>query len=436
MQRRRAVKHDRVTVDNLAQTLPDLVGLLFDHLLRRLDGRRVTFIFQFRDQVRFEEFERHLFRQTALVHFQARPDDDDGTAGEVDAFSEQVLTETSLLTLDDLGKRLQRALVRPFDRVRAAAVVEERIDRLLQHPLFVADDDLRRFQFDQALQALVAVDDAAVQVVDVGNGELAAVQADQRTQVRRQDRQDGEHHPCRVVAGVQERLDDLQALDDRFAFRFGLGRFHLLFEDGEEFDQVEFVEHVADDLAAHLCFEAAFGVALVQSPVLLFVQDVILCDGRCLLGVIMCLAAVFDDIRLVVEYALEVFHLDAQQRTDTARQRVHVPDVRDRRDQVDVAHAGTAYFRRRDFDAALFTDDTLVAHLLIFAAETFVVADRAEDLRAEQPVALRFQRPVVDRLGLFDFAVAPGEDLLRARQAKLQLFDVFGAIFFRYFNRH
>src|SRR5690606_26343017 len=38
--------------------------------------------------------------------------------------------------------------------------------------------------------------------------------------------------------------------------------------------------------------------------------------------------------------------------------------------------------------------------------------DRAEDLGAEQPVALRLERPIVDRLGLGDLAVRPLEDAL------------------------
>ena len=41
----------------------------------------------------------------------------------------------------------------------------------------------------QALEAVVAVDDAAVEVVQVGGREAAAVQRHQRAQVRRQHRQ-------------------------------------------------------------------------------------------------------------------------------------------------------------------------------------------------------------------------------------------------------
>jgi hypothetical protein len=66
----------------------------------------------------------------------------------------------------------------------------------------------------------------------------------------------------------------------------------------------------------------------------------------------------------------------------------------------------------RDFDAALLADDALVLHALVLAAQALVVLDRAEDAGAEQAVALRLERPVVDRLRLFDFAEGPGKNLL------------------------
>ena len=59
-------------------------------------------------------------------------------------------------------------------------VVEEGVDRLLEHALLVADDDVRRVERHEPLEAVVAVDDAAVEVVEVGGGEAAAVELDHR----------------------------------------------------------------------------------------------------------------------------------------------------------------------------------------------------------------------------------------------------------------
>ena len=115
-----------------------------------------------------EQLQRHLLGQTALIHLQLRADDDNRTAGIVHALAQQVLTEAALLALEHVGKDLERAVVGAGHRTAAAAVVDEGVHRLLQHTLFVADDDIRCAQLQQTLQTVVAVDDAAVQVVQVG----------------------------------------------------------------------------------------------------------------------------------------------------------------------------------------------------------------------------------------------------------------------------
>jgi hypothetical protein len=143
-----------------------------------------------------------------------RADDDDRAAGVVDALAEEVLAEAALLALEHVAERLQRALVGAGDGLAAAAVVEERVDGLLQHPLLVADDDLRGVELLQALEAVVAVDDAAVEVVEVGGREAAAVERDERAEVGRDHRDHLQHHPLGAVARLAEGLHDLQALGD------------------------------------------------------------------------------------------------------------------------------------------------------------------------------------------------------------------------------
>src|SRR3712207_9565990 len=117
------------------------------------------------------------------------------------------------LALEHVRERLQRAVARAGDRPAAAAVVEQRVDGLLQHALLVVDDDLRRAEVEQPLEAVVAVDDAAVEVVEVRRGEPAAVELDHRAQLRRDDRDGLEDHLLGAVARAAERVDDLQALD-------------------------------------------------------------------------------------------------------------------------------------------------------------------------------------------------------------------------------
>ena len=64
-----------------------------------------------------------------------------------------------------------------------ATVVEQRVDRLLQHPLLVVDDDLRCAEVEQPLEPVVQVDHAAVEVVEVARGEPAAVELHHRTEL-------------------------------------------------------------------------------------------------------------------------------------------------------------------------------------------------------------------------------------------------------------
>src|SRR5688572_29269950 len=122
------------------------------------------------------------------MQLQLRSGNDDRTAGVVDALTEQVLTETSLLTLEHVGQRLQRTVAWARYRATTTAVVEECVDRFLEHALLVVDDDLGSPEVEKALQAVVAVDDSAVQVVQVRGREAATVELHHRAQVRRDDR--------------------------------------------------------------------------------------------------------------------------------------------------------------------------------------------------------------------------------------------------------
>src|SRR5688500_7718761 len=82
----------------------------------------------------------------------------------------------------------------------------------------------------------------------------------------------------------------------------------------------------------------------------------------------------------------------------------------------------------RDFDAALVADHAPVLHALVLAAQTLPVGDRPEDLRAEESVALRLERPVVDRLRLGDLAVRPLQDAFRRRETDANRVEVRGEL--------
>ena len=112
-----------------------------------------------------------MLGKTTLIKLEIRTDDDDRAAGVIDALSEQVLTEEPLLTLQRISERFQLAALRlrhcGGGRTVADRVVDERIHCLLQNTLFVAENDFRRVDLDQFLQAVVAVDDAAIEIVHI-----------------------------------------------------------------------------------------------------------------------------------------------------------------------------------------------------------------------------------------------------------------------------
>ena len=60
-----------------------------------------------------------------------------------------------------------------------AAVVKEGIDSFLQHPLFVADDHIRRFQLQNRFQTVITVDDAAIKIVQIRSGKASAIKRHQ-----------------------------------------------------------------------------------------------------------------------------------------------------------------------------------------------------------------------------------------------------------------
>ena len=72
-----------------------------------------------------------------------------------------------------------------------------------------------------------------------------------------------------------------------------------------------------------------------------------------------------------------------------------------------MSHALATHLASRDLNATLFTHHALVLLPLVLSAQALEILDRSKDLRAEQTVALRFQRSIVNRLRFLDLAVRP-----------------------------
>ena len=162
VQRRRTVEHDGVVFDDLLQHVPDHGLCAFHRSLGVFDVVADVLFHPLFHHERLEELDGHFLRQTALIEFQFRSYDDNRTSGIVHALAEEVLSETSLLAAEQARNGLQIAVACAADGLAAAAVIDERVHSLLQHPLFVSDDDFGCAEFHQFFQAVVAVDHAPV----------------------------------------------------------------------------------------------------------------------------------------------------------------------------------------------------------------------------------------------------------------------------------
>ena len=101
------------------------------------------------------------------MQLQLGADYDHRTAGVVHALAEEVLAEAALLAFQGVRERFQRTVVGTAQHASTAAIVKQRVHSFLQHALFVAHDDLRSVQVHELLQAVVAVDHATIQIVEI-----------------------------------------------------------------------------------------------------------------------------------------------------------------------------------------------------------------------------------------------------------------------------
>ena len=415
VQRRRTVQQDGVALDDGLERIPDLGAGTLDHLAGGLDVVGLLLLDQVLHDEGLEQLEGHLLGQAALIHLQLGADNDNGTAGVVNTLAQQVLAETTLLALEHIGQGLQRTVVRTGDRAAAAAVVDQGVHSLLQHTLLVADDDVGGTQLQQTLQTVVAVDDAAVQIVQVGGRKAAAVQLQQGAQIRRNDGDDRHNHPLGALVALEEALNALQTLEQTHAL-LAVGMLKLLAQLLAEFVEVDLGQQLLDRLSAH----AGFKRILV-----LFAHLLVLTLGQQLLFLQWGEAWVSDNVVGEIQDLVQLTGADVQHQADAAGNALEIPDVRDWCSQLDVAHALTADLGAGDLDAALVANLTLVADALVLAAVAFPVLGRSKNALAVQAVALRLQGAVVDGFGLGDLAVAPGTDLVRGGKADLNRIEFF-----------
>ncbi len=176
--------------------------------------------FQLGVNERLKQFQSHLLGKTALVQLKFWAHHNNGTTRVIDALTQQVLTETTLLTFKHIGQGFQRTLVSTRDSPATTSVIEQRIYSFLKHALFVTHDNIGRTQLHQALQTVITVDDATIQIVQIRRCKTPTIQRHQRTQIRRNNRNQIQNHPFWAGTAFCKRFNQLQALNELFALSF------------------------------------------------------------------------------------------------------------------------------------------------------------------------------------------------------------------------
>ena len=185
-------------------TVDDLIGLLV--------GVDESFLDEKGGDERTEKLDGHLTWETALVHLKGWANRDDGTAGVVDTFAKEVLTETALLAFESAGEGLKWAAVRTGDRLVSAAIVDKGVHRFLKHTLLVHENDVWGVHVDELLKTGVTGDDTTVEVVEIARSEASAIELKHWAEIRWDDWDDVKDHPFWLLFGITEGLDDLKSL--------------------------------------------------------------------------------------------------------------------------------------------------------------------------------------------------------------------------------
>ena len=219
---------------------------------------------------------------------------------------------------------------------------------------------------EHAFQTAVAVDHAAVEIVEVGGGETAALEGNERAQIGRDDGEDLENHPLGARIALDEAFDEAKPLGKLLAGGLVVRGGEIDFEFCAQRLKLNLLQERADGRRAHFGAEtvAVLGTCLV---VLHAVES--FAEGK--RGI----AGIGHDPDFVVDDAFEFARGLFEHEADAAGHALEEPDM---------GHGNGEL-------------------------------DRSEDLLAEQAAFFRLEAAVVDRLGVLDLAVTPGADDFRRR---------------------
>ena len=133
-----------------------------------------------------------------------------------------------------------------------------------------------------------------------------------------------------------------------------------------------------------------------------------------------------NDIGFVVNDLFYFAHADIEKISNTRRKTLEVPYMRHRYGEFYMTHPIATNTRLGHFDAASVADDSPITYPFILSALTLPVLYRTEDAFAEEPVALRFKRAVIDRFRLGNFTVRPIADFLGGCELNANCIEIRG----------
>ena len=119
-----------------------------------------------------------MLGKSALIKFEVGPHHDDGSPRVIHAFSKKVLAESPLLSLEHVRQGLEQSPSsgrRLSHRSLSHGVIDQGVNRFLQHALFVADDDIGGRDFQKILQPVIPIDHPPIQIVQIGRRVSASV---------------------------------------------------------------------------------------------------------------------------------------------------------------------------------------------------------------------------------------------------------------------
>ena len=400
------VKKYRMFFDNFFKDIPYDGACTFYHAFSTLNVGSFAAVYQTFHNERFEEFQSHFFRQTALMHFQFRTNYDYGTARVVNAFTKQVLTETTLFTFEHIGQRFQGTVARTGYRTATTTIVNQSVNSFLEHTFFVTNDDVRSVELEQTFQTIVTVNYTTIQIVEVGGCKTTAVKLYHGAQFRRNYRNYIQNHPFRTVTGFKESFANFQTTYCTY-FTLAAYFFHFSAQFISQSLQVDFFQQFFNCGSTHTNFEC---VAIFITSFYIFTFAEQLFFGQ------RSFARIEDDVVSKIQYFFQAAGRNVKNQTHTARNTFEVPNVGNRCCQFDMTHTVTTNFATGYFNAAFVADNTFITNAFIFTAMTFPVFGRTKDSFAEQTVTFRFQSSVVNGFRFFNFTIGPSSDLVRRCQ--------------------